>query len=159
MSSVLRFVWNEWYFSLAFFLAWRLLEDLKTERKKFWCCPLESVDEYKNVVSPKLNFQKGNSQYEILNHVYFGPNFTFGDFFFCRRPTMVVKSFTQRSFPLTIKKLPTALLMHSHWTKFATLNALTCYYASFWSHLCIFLTHVSYFLIWNLSKNIFKAVH
>ena len=121
--------------------------------------PLESVDEYKNVVSPKLNFQKGNSQYEILNHVYFGPNFSFGDFFFCRRPTMVVKSFTQRSFPLTIKKLPTALLMHSHWTKFATLNALTCYYASFWSHLCIFLTHVSYFLIWNLSKNIFKAVH
>ena len=120
--------------------------------------PLESVDEYKNVVSPKLNFQKGNSQYEILNHVYFGPNFTFGDFFFCRRPTMVVKSFTQRSFPLTIKKLPTALLMHSHWTKFATLNALTCYYASFWSHLCIFLTHVSYFLIWNLSKNIFEAV-
>ena len=120
--------------------------------------PLESVDEYKNVVSPKLNFQKGNSQYEILNHVYFGPNFSFGDFFFCRRPTMVVKSFTQRSFPLTIKKLPTALLMHSHWTKFATLNALTCYYASFWSHLCIFLTHVSYFLIWNLSKNIFEAV-
>ena len=120
--------------------------------------PLESVDEYKNVVSPKLNFQKGNSQYEILNHVYFGPNFTFGDFFFCRRPTMVVKSFTQRSLPLTIKKLPTALLMHSHWTKFATLNALTCYYASFWSHLCIFLTHVSYFLIWNLSKNIFEAV-
>ena len=120
--------------------------------------PLESVDEYKNVVSPKLNFQKGNSQYEILNRVYFGPNFTFGDFFFCRRPTMVVKSFTQRSLPLTIKKLPTALLMHSHWTKFATLNALTCYYASFWSHLCIFLTHVSYFLIWNLSKNIFEAV-
>ena len=120
--------------------------------------PLESVDEYKNVVFPRLNFQKGNSQYEILNHVYFGPNFSFGDFFFCRRPTMVVKSFTQRSFSLTIKKLPTALLMHSHWTKFATLNALTCYYASFWSHLCIFLTHVSYFLIWNLSKNIFEAV-
>ena len=120
--------------------------------------PLESVDEYKNVVFPRLNFQKGNSQYEILNHVYFGPNFTFGDFFFCRRPTMVVKSFTQRSLPLTIKKLPTALLMHSHWTKFATLNALTCYCASFWSHLCIFLTHVSYFLIWNLSKNIFEAV-
>ena len=120
--------------------------------------PLESVDEYKNVVFPRLNFQKGNSQYEILNHVYFGPNFSFGDFFFCRRPTMVVKSFTQRSFPLTIKKLPTALLMHSHWTKFATLNALTCYCASFWSHLCIFLTHVSYFLIWNLSKNIFEAV-
>ena len=120
--------------------------------------PLESVDEYKNVVSPKLNFQKGNSQYEILNHVYFGPNFTFGDFFFCRRPTMVVKGFTQRSLPLTIKKLPTALLMHSHWAKFATLNALTCYYASFWSHLCIFLTHVSYFLKWNLSKNIFEAV-
>ena len=35
----------------------------------------------KNVVCPKLYFQKKNPKYEILNHLYFGPNFAFGDCF------------------------------------------------------------------------------
>ena len=47
-------------------------------KKKLWCCSLKRVDEYKNVVCPKYYFQKKNSKYDILNHLYFGPNFVLG---------------------------------------------------------------------------------
>ena len=45
-----------------------------------------------------------HSKYEILNHLYFGPNFVFGGLLsgiqvlfliFCRRPTIVAHIFTQ----------------------------------------------------------------
>ena len=71
-------------------------------------------------VCSKTYFQKKNDKYEILNHLYFGPNFVFwgialGRFSQCfflifrRRPTMVAVIFTQ---PPTIKKVPTALIRH-----------------------------------------------
>ena len=37
------------------------------------------MDEYKKIVCPKIFFQKNNFKYEILNHLYFGPNFFFGE--------------------------------------------------------------------------------
>ena len=58
----------------SFCLLWDfLLKNLKL--KKLWWCPLERVDEYKKVVCPKKYFQKSNFKYEILNNLYFGPNF------------------------------------------------------------------------------------
>ena len=57
-------------------------------------------------VYPKQYFQKKNSKYDILNHLYFGPNFVFvwtalGRFsqccflIFCRQPIMMADIFTQ----------------------------------------------------------------
>ena len=51
-------------------------------------------------------FEKKNSNYEILNHLYFGPVFIFGEFalgrfsqyflkFFLRRPTIMADIFAQ----------------------------------------------------------------
>ena len=36
------------------------------------------MDEYKKIVCPKKYFQNNDFKYEILNHLYFGPNFIFG---------------------------------------------------------------------------------
>ena len=60
---------------------------------------------------PKIIFQKTNSKYEILNHLYFGPKFNFLRaslgrfsqcffFTFCRRPTLVADILTQSLAPL-----------------------------------------------------------
>ena len=71
---------------------------------------LERLDKYKNFVCLKYHFQKKNSQYEILNNLYFGLNFVFfgtrlGHFSQCfflifrRPPTIVTDIFTQPSPP------------------------------------------------------------
>ena len=84
-----------------------------------------TCDEYKKFVCPKKYFQKSNFKYEILNHLYFGPNFFFwgtalGHFsqcFFCffsnfrRRLAMAAEIFTQSP---TIKKLPTTLFNQNY---------------------------------------------
>ena len=41
-----------------------------------------TVDKNKTFSCPKKYFQKNNFKYEILNRLYFGPNFVFlGDYF------------------------------------------------------------------------------
>ena len=93
-----------------------LLENLCKVRKIFdwlWDLLLENPKLKKtNMMSTETN-KKKNSKYEILNYLYFGPNFVFwGDCFrvfvpiFWRRPIMVEDILSQ---PSTIKKLSTAL--------------------------------------------------
>ena len=78
------------------------------------------MDEYKNVVCPKYYFQKKNSKYDILNHLYFGPNFVLGTalrrfsqcifFYFSSSTNHGGRHFYPAPpSPPTIKKLPTAL--------------------------------------------------
>ena len=84
-----------------------LLENLKIKKNNWWC-PLKRVDQYRNVAFPKQYFQKKNSKYEVLRHLYFGPKYVFGEcfrafqpvFFFCLlifrcRPTMVANIHNQ----------------------------------------------------------------
>ena len=89
--------WVIFFASLS--LLWDfLLENLKL--KKLWWCPLEDMDDYKKFFWPKLYFQDKNYKCEILNHLYFCPNFAFlltasvrfgqcSFLIFCRRPTKV----------------------------------------------------------------------
>ena len=93
MSSGLRFIkWVRFFEQncivkwVIFFSSFRwlwdfLLKNLKL-KKQLWWCLLERVDEYKKVSCPKKYFQKNIFKYEILNHLYFAPNFVFlGDCF------------------------------------------------------------------------------
>ena len=57
-----------------FLLALRLSARKSDIKKNLWC-PLEHPNEYKRVAYVKKYFQKKTSKHEILNHLYFGPNF------------------------------------------------------------------------------------
>ena len=98
-------------------LALRLSARKSETWKNLWLCSVERVDEYEKVVCPRQYFQKKNSKYEILNHLYFGPNFNLGRsalgcfspcyfWIFCRRLTIVCDIFTQ-PFPHTPSISPT----------------------------------------------------
>ena len=45
-------------------------------KKNLWWCPLKDVDQYKKVIF-EIILSKKEFKYEILNHLYFGPNFIF----------------------------------------------------------------------------------
>ena len=57
-----------------FLLALRISARKSDIKKNLWC-PLEHPNEYKKVAYVKKYFQKKTSKHEILNHLYFGPNF------------------------------------------------------------------------------------
>ena len=81
--------------------------------KKLWQCPLKRVDEYKKLYSRNQNNiskkKKKNSKYEILKHLYFGPNFFFRGlrqgilvkFFFVRQLWWLTFLFSDGTFTVT----------------------------------------------------------
>ena len=111
VKSVILFV--------SFLLALRLSVKKFKIKKKLWWCPLERVDAYEIVVYPKKYFQRNNFKHEILNHLYFGPNFGFlgialGHFSQCFfvfpifpcQPVIAADIFTQSPSPLKSFLLP-----------------------------------------------------
>ena len=74
-----------------FLLALRLSVTKSEIKKK---TPLEHLNEYKKVVCPKQYFRKKNSKYDVLSHLYFGPNFVFGDCFRAFQPVFSFFNFS-----------------------------------------------------------------